>query len=201
MAKAYRDVLGLYDLYVADLDAIAGGPPAFDLLERLKRLGLSLWVDAGVRTLADARKLAATEVDQVILALESLTAPDELGVIVEALGNRRLAFSLDLKEGKPLGNDQWRVVPEAIVAGAWSAGVKRVIVLDLARVGARSGTGTEALCCRLRDLHPGLELFVGGGIRETQDLTRLRAAGLAGALIASALHDGAITREDVRLFK
>src|SRR5947199_10202859 len=50
------------ELYVADLDAIGGAPPAVDLLARLGQLGPLLWVDAGLRTAADARPLAAVGV-------------------------------------------------------------------------------------------------------------------------------------------
>jgi phosphoribosylformimino-5-aminoimidazole carboxamide ribotide isomerase len=36
-------------------------------------------------------------------------------------------------------------------------------------------------------------VFAGGGIRGFDDLARLAAAGCAGALVASALHDGALS--------
>src|SRR5262249_22495770 len=49
LALAYRDVLGLAELYLAALDAIAGAPPALPLIRELVRLGLRLWVDAGLR--------------------------------------------------------------------------------------------------------------------------------------------------------
>src|SRR6478609_741161 len=51
--------LGLSELYVADLDAITGGEPAWDLLGRLVTLAARIWVDAGVRDLDRARQLAS----------------------------------------------------------------------------------------------------------------------------------------------
>ena len=51
LAVALRDGLGLDSLYLADLDAIAGGP-RISLYRGLADLGLDLWIDAGLR---DAR--------------------------------------------------------------------------------------------------------------------------------------------------
>ncbi len=49
----------------------------------------------------------------------------------------------------------------------------------------------------LRRAHPQVELLAGGGIGTARELERLAAAGLDGALMATALHDGRINRDDV----
>jgi len=49
----------------------------------------------------------------------------------------------------------------------------------------------------LRRAHPDMELLAGGGIGSAHDLERLADAGLDGALVATALHDGRIGRDDV----
>jgi len=48
LAKFYLD-RGLGGLYVADLDALTGGPRQTAWLERLAELGAPLWIDAGFR--------------------------------------------------------------------------------------------------------------------------------------------------------
>ena len=72
--------------------------------------------------------------------------------VVAALAGERMVFSLDLRGGVPLtgGEDAWAVASEAVARGA-----RRVLVLDLARVGEGGGVGTEALCARLTATHPG----------------------------------------------
>jgi phosphoribosylformimino-5-aminoimidazole carboxamide ribotide isomerase len=52
------------------------------------------------------------------------------------------------------------------------------------------------LCARLTAVHPDLELIAGGGVRDPGDLHRLRDCGVGMVLIASALHDGRLTRTD-----
>src|SRR5205085_4551536 len=45
VATAFRDHLGLSEVYVADLDAIAGAGPALETYAALRDLGCTLWVD------------------------------------------------------------------------------------------------------------------------------------------------------------
>jgi phosphoribosylformimino-5-aminoimidazole carboxamide ribotide isomerase len=77
------------------------------------------------------------------------------------------------------------------------AGIRSLIVLDLARVGSGTGIGTEALCQRLAACHPDVEIVAGGGVRGVADLLRLKEIGVHGVLVASALHDGRLRRADL----
>jgi phosphoribosylformimino-5-aminoimidazole carboxamide ribotide isomerase len=197
VARALAAHFGLRELYVADLDAIAGAAPARDVYAALKAGGFRLWVDAGVRVAEDALALAAAGVDTVVAGLETLAGPGALAEAAARLGER-LVFSLDLRAGVPLAgggvwdSDPWRIAQEAI-----ERGVRRVLVLDLARVGVGAGVGTEALCARLAAAHPEVEVSAGGGVRGRGDLLALKGAGVRAALVASALHDGRLTVEQL----
>jgi phosphoribosylformimino-5-aminoimidazole carboxamide ribotide isomerase len=79
-----------------------------------------------------------------------------------------------------------------IAARAARAGVRRVIVLDLARVGAGAGVDLDVLVA-VRLAAPGTALVAGGGVRDLADLEALRTVGCDGALVASALISGALT--------
>jgi phosphoribosylformimino-5-aminoimidazole carboxamide ribotide isomerase len=195
VARAFRSHLGLTTLYLADLDAIAGAPPARVLYEELHRDGFDLWVDAGVRDAGMARRLALAGVASVVIGLETVRGPDELANACRDLGER-VVFSLDLKGGRPLG-EALGLTAHEIVTRAVDAGARRVLVLDLARVGSNSGPGTEELCRAVSARHPKLELAAGGGVRDVSDLRRLRACGVRTALVASALHDGTLSRYDL----
>ena len=191
--------LGVRELYVADLDAIAGSDPAWAVLESLVRLNVPLWVDAGVRELSCAARLAALEVPSIVVGLESVPDPATLQQLGDHFGDR-VVFSLDLREGRPLGG--WSSPdPFDIAAQAIRHGVRRVLVLDLARVGVHSGPGTADLCARLVAAYPGVEISAGGGIRGRADLEQLRSLGVAAVLVASALHDGHLRREDIVEFR
>lgn len=189
VAEAFRREYGVNELYLADLDAIAGAEPAWHVYEPLTAAGFAVWVDAGVRTVADGLALAKARVG-VVVGLETAEGPH----VVEGLAGERMTFSLDLRGGEPLrdwGGDAWTIATEAIRRGAC-----RVLILDLARVGEGGGVGTESLCARLSVTHPEVEVWAGGGVRDGADLARLQAAGVRVVLVATALHRRAIRRED-----
>ena len=194
VAYAFGEYFGLSEVYIADLDAIAGNPASLALFSELLEKGLHLWVDAGLRA---TERLAALGVQTIVAGLESLTGPKELEQLLERWSPGRVVFSLDLTEGKPLGAvngwngaDAWDIAEHAL-----DLGVRRMLVLDLAAVGANQGLRTEDLCARLRQKAPDLELTTGGGVRGAADLRRLHELGVDKVLVASALHDGRLTRE------
>jgi phosphoribosylformimino-5-aminoimidazole carboxamide ribotide isomerase len=195
VARAFREGLGLQELYLADLDAIAGRRPALSLYSLLRGEGFHLWVDAGIRTPEMVVPLLEAGVERLVVGLETISGPDALASIVAEHGDR-VVFSLDLREGKPLGNlAGWEGLAALDIASqAIRLGVKRLLVLDLARVGIGAGTGTEALLSRLSEGYPGVERSAGGGVHGLEDLKRLRSCGVQAVLAASALHDGRLDR-------
>jgi phosphoribosylformimino-5-aminoimidazole carboxamide ribotide isomerase len=199
VAQAWREQFGFRSLYLADLDAIEGGPPAVSVYRALRSLDFSLWVDAGVSEREDAGPLQFAGVDRIIVGLETIGGPKVLSSLCRELGSDRLAFSLDLKAGIPLGDlTFWdRPDPEGIAVQAIGCGIRHLIVLDLAQVGSGRGLGTEDLCTRLIAAYPSVSLTAGGGIRDLADIRRLESRGIKEVLVASALHDGRIRPQDL----
>jgi phosphoribosylformimino-5-aminoimidazole carboxamide ribotide isomerase len=199
VARALHDAFGFAEFYLADLDAIAGRAPALECYERLRREGFELLVDAGVRTAADGRGLLAAGLT-VVIGLETVQGPGVVAELLAVAGPERLVFSLDLKNGVPMGDlHRWSGCGAVeLAAEAVTLGVRRLLVLDLARVGSGGGVGSEDLCLRLKQTHPQIELLAGGGIGGIEDLVRLAACGVGRALVASALHDGRLDPMRIR---
>jgi phosphoribosylformimino-5-aminoimidazole carboxamide ribotide isomerase len=200
VAEAIRDYYGLNEIYLADLNAIAGALPAFSLFAELNSARFQLWVDAGIQNCQQANRLLQANVGTIILGLETLDGPDTLTRTCKENADR-IIFSLDMNQGKPLGNlkpwggtDAW-----TIVQTAWKCGVWRILLLDLSRVGVNHGIGTEELAIRLLARHPEVDLTVGGGIRDCDDLLHLKSLSVSAALVASALHNKTILPEHLAL--
>jgi phosphoribosylformimino-5-aminoimidazole carboxamide ribotide isomerase len=205
VARALRQTFACNTCYLADLDAIAGGEPSLLLYDEVVATGMCVWLDAGTGTLAAARRVARYFTDRnvagrVVVGLESVADEAALRSIVEAVGTPCVVFSLDLKQGLPLTDSPgWAGrTPVPIAAAAIAAGIGSLIVLDLAGVGVGQGVPTLDLCRRLRAEHPDLEIVTGGGVRGIADLEAIRDAGCDGTLVASALHDGRISPEDLK---
>lgn len=189
MALAIREKFGFDELYVADLDAITRGQPDLSLYESLRNHGFRLWIDAGISSPVAAREHIDLGVERVIVGLESCPSPESLGEILHSVPSDRVAFSLDLKEGVPMGSPAWGTSPLEIARMAIKAGITKLIVLDLAAVGVGDGVPTIELCRKIRSLADcPPEIITGGGVRDRWDLELLAQAGVDGVLVASALH-------------
>jgi phosphoribosylformimino-5-aminoimidazole carboxamide ribotide isomerase len=193
VAEGYRFHLGLSELYLADLDAIGSGRPNFQTYMQLREHGFRLWVDAGIKSVRDVAALHETGVERVIAASETLKSFAVLEAACRRLGPDRIVFSLDLLTSRRRSEGGLMTMAAKAVA----AGVRCVIVLDLAKVGMGQGTGTESLCRGLAAEYPHVAIYAGGGIRGREDLQGLRRDGVRGALIASAFHDGHLRRGDL----
>ena len=203
-ARGLRETFGFDECYVADLDAIAGGEMNSAAYAAVVASGMRPWIDAGaverppnfLPSFLTFGSCTAT----TILGLESL--PDDPSYLDQIDWGPLTAFSLDLKQGKPLTTvPGWaELSAEEIAEQFIERGVCTMIVLDLASVGVGQGVPTLDLCRRLRRKHPQLEIISGGGVRDVSDLHALRDAGCNAALVASALHDGRITPEMLTSF-
>lgn len=213
LASACRRRLGCEECYVADLDAIAGAPPQRTLVRSLAADGLRLLLDNGAVDPARASEAVADGVARVVVGLETLPAFDALRDIAAAVGRERIIFSLDLWDGTPLvrpgarhrgtpyRGTPYRGTPHrgallGLADAAVAAGAPALLVLDLARVGTGQGLDVT-LVAALRRAHPTVELLAGGGVGSRQDLEELADAGCDGALVATALHDGRLSADDL----
>jgi phosphoribosylformimino-5-aminoimidazole carboxamide ribotide isomerase len=103
-------------------------------------------------------------------------------------------LSVDLREGRLISPRPELAGRDAAAAAplATALGVRELLVIDLDRVGSGSGPPLRAVA-QLAAALPGLAIYAGGGVRDGADLRALESAGAAGALVATALHEGRIT--------
>ena len=198
LARMYRDDFGVDAIYVADLDAIRGGKPQRTAVAGVAAIGVPVWLDAGIARVEQAREAIETGAVRAIVGLETLLAETVLVDMCRAVGGQRVAFSLDLRDGRPIGADD--VIRNrdatAIAASAAAVGVAAIIAIDLARVGMNGGLDF-ALLSRLRSAVPRVPIVAGGGVRSFADVEALAAIGCDGVLIASALLSGRMSAADV----
>lgn len=185
-----RGLLAVYPfttLYIADLDAIERKGDNRAALVRLQEAfpALALWVDNGMGDFHAAQTWLASGLGHLVLGSESQR---DAGLVHRFADDARIVLSLDFRgeafQGPPALRED---------AGCWP---RRVIVMTLARVGSASGPDLPRLQA-IRDVAPDREIYAAGGVRDANDLVALTDAGIAGALVASCLHDGTLGRTDM----
>ena len=177
---------GAEGLYIADLDGLAGRPPHPDALP-----AFAPFADRGPNLL-DAGWPPTVHFPEVttVLGSELLGSADDLAGALPGIdtGEQRPAFSLDLRNGRPLGG--WSLSPLAIADAALATGqFGTLIVLDVASVGTGQ-VATLELCSELRRRHPDITLISGGGVSSRRDLDAFGVAGCDAVLVGTALHRG-----------
>ena len=145
-------------------------------------------LDNGAATAADVATLLA--VPGVVAVVGSETLHD-VAVLVDACRRApgRIALSLDFRgaafQGPPELLASTRLWPHTVIAMTL-ASVGSDGGPDLARIGDLAGRAA-----------PGTRILAAGGVRDRADLLAARAAGAAGALVATALHAGKLKADDL----
>ena len=184
VANALCDRVESAVLYMADLDAIRGGSPQIQMANTLlcSRPGLELWVDGGIVGADDAALWLDIPRLMVVAGSETLPSVEAWDRLRAAADPSRLVLSLDFG---PDGG--FRGPGELLTDTARWPG--RVIAMTLARVGAEGGPDWDVLA-DIKGRSDGRPVFAAGGVRGSDDLSRLGAMGIAGALVATAIHQG-----------
>ena len=190
--RGLRCVAPFSTVYIADLDAIAGEGGHGSVLRALAAAapGVEFWVDAGFRRADDARAVSHAG-NTPVLGSETLAGVEQLATAVASLGAGGIVLSLDYRGGRFMGP----LEIEQRVA-LWP---DRIILMTLDRVGTGAGPDLEALAALLRQAD-GRAVFAAGGVRHEEDLARLQTIGVAGVLVATALHDGRLSAAAVSRF-
>lgn len=222
VVAAFVSQLGLREFYLADLDAIAGGgsigearPGNLKILAQLIKENrempgqpgkLSFMVDAGARDRRSVEQVLKTGADQVIIGTETLLSLFHLEDIVQRYGSRRIVVSLDSRQGRTLSRtpELVNLSPPQAMRRLQSLGVKQFILLELHRVGTGAGLNRQLIRECLDTLFTSdfplneSSLLVGGGVSGFPDLQWLAGVGVSGALVATALHNGNLTCQDIK---
>jgi phosphoribosylformimino-5-aminoimidazole carboxamide ribotide isomerase len=204
IARAFRDALGLLEIYIADLNAIQDNDHSAhrDLIASLaSHERIEIILDAGISNVEDALLWLERRVHKIIVGSETLRNLTAIQEFPERIRKDRLVFSLDIRDGKVLSRSpEFATLPpiqalKLIDSSGWS----EVVLMDLSRVGSEEGID-HALAMEIRKSFPHLQILIGGGVANSEQLVEARSMGVAGMLVATALHRGTITSRDVSAF-
>lgn len=190
VARGLLSVFPFRTIYLADLDAIEGRGDNTGILAQLRRdcPEVTFWVDSGIVDGDQAARWLEAGLGHLVLGTESLADREPLRRFA---AHERVILSLDF------GMEGFRG-PSAVLDDP-SLWPRRVIAMTLARVGSGAGPDFGILKC-IRDMGSDRLLYAAGGVRDPADLAALDRAGVAGALVATALHDGRLGRADLERF-
>lgn len=186
---------GAEQMHTVDLEgARDGGTPNLGIIERIvSETGLFVECGGGLRDMASIDRAFSSGVGRVILGTAAVSDEALLADAVQKYGEK-IAVGADLRDGK-VAIKGWRedsgITAEDFLRRIEALGVRTVICTDISRDGAMRGANAELYERLQREF--GLELIASGGVSSMEDVARLRALGLYGAIIGKAYYTGDIS--------
>ena len=181
-------------VHVVDLDRAFGTGENRELTRRLlAEVAVRIQVGGSLTTDEGVAELVGWGATRVVIGTAAAVDPVLVARLLARYGAERLAVGIDARDGRvaPRGSDvTLALTPLELARRVRSQGARTVIYTDAARDGSLAGPdvdGAHAIAAL------GLDVIASGGVASLDDLRRVRAAGLAGAIVGRALHEGRFT--------
>ena len=189
---------GAQFLHTVDLEgAKEGTTPNLSVVASLARsCGLKVQVGGGIRSEDTVRRYLDAGVERVIIGTAAVTDPDFLCNMVEKYG-RHIAVGVDIKDGMAAIRgwvEKSQLTCYDLFDRLTVAGVKTVICTDISKDGAMQGTN-HILYKTLSEKF-SLQIIASGGVSSIEDVKRLAAQDLYGAIVGRAYYSGDINLKD-----
>ena len=181
-------------IHIVDLEGARSGKVCN--LEAIKKIigktDLFYEVGGGIRTLETVNEYIKAGVNRIILGTAAITDEAFLTAAVQLYGDR-IAVGVDILDG-------FVAIKGWTQSSAYSLydfcekltaiGVKAVICTDISKDGAMQGTNVELYSALSEKFD--MDIIASGGVSSTDDIKRLAALGIYGAIIGKAYYIGAI---------
>ena len=185
---------GATHIHLVDLEgAKTGETPNLETVIKIKNsTGLFCEIGGGIRSLDVIDRYISSGVDRVILGTAAVTSE---GFVEEAVAKygEKIAVGIDIKDGF-VAIKGWTETSNLdafdFCEKMQKIGVKTVICTDISKDGAMQGTNHELY--RQLSQKFSINIIASGGVSSIDDVEKLAALNLHGAIVGKAYYTGAI---------
>ena len=195
---------GASHIHLVDLEgAKSGQTPNFDTILSIKAAsGAFCQIGGGIRSMEVIDRCLSAGLDRVILGTAAVTEPGLVEEAVEKYGDR-IAVGIDIKDGFVAirGWTEKSSLEAMEFAGKMhEIGVKTLICTDISRDGAMEGANHSLYRALSRAF--SMDIIASGGVSSLEDVKKLAALGIHGAIVGKAYYTGAMDlREAIEVAK
>lgn len=175
-------------VYIADLDAIQKKETNQKVILELalQNQQCEFWIDAGFDSIIEKELDNKPDNIKLVFGSENKLPENQFNQLLN--DKPGLILSLDFVESKLKENNYLLETPSL-----WP---NQIITMMISRIGSDKGIDTDCLNTVIK-LARGKNVYAAGGVRNKKDLMQLKSIGVKGVLLATALHNGAITKKDI----
>ena len=186
--------VGATHIHLVDLEgAKIGQTPNFDTVRAIKGTsGLFCEIGGGIRSMEVIERYINAGIDRVILGTAAVTNPGFVEEAVSCYGEK-IAIGIDIRDGY-VAIKGWTEKSEmeafSFCSSMEAVGVKTLICTDISKDGAMQGANHDLYQRLSREF--SMNIIASGGVSSMEDVKRLSAIQIHGAIIGKAYYTGAI---------
>lgn len=185
---------GASNIHLVDLEgAKSGTTPNFDTVCAIKAAtGAFCEIGGGVRTMEVIERYLSAGIDRVILGTAAVTEPGFVEEAVQKYGEK-IAVGIDIKDGFVAirgWTEKSALDAMDFTAKMQNIGVKTLICTDISKDGAMEGAN-HTLYQTLSERFD-MQVIASGGVSSLEDVRKLAAMNIHGAIVGKAYYTGAI---------
>ena len=189
---------GATHIHLVDLEgAKSGTTPNLETVCAIKKAtGLFCEIGGGVRSMEVVERYLEAGIDRVILGTAAVTDESFLRTAVEKYADR-IAVGIDIRDGFVAIKGWTEKSQEKALdfcAKMQKLGVKTLICTDISKDGAMEGAN-HALYRELSQRFD-MDIIASGGVSSMEDVKRLGAMEIHGAIIGKAYYTGAVNLKE-----
>ncbi len=198
------DSHGFKNLHIVDLQGSRNG--VINVIEELyeirKKTELAMQFGGGVRTFDDLDTLISMGVSSIVVGSITVKNKPIFEQFIEDYGIDQFVVAVDVNEDK-LAIKGWTQKTEISLSDhltyCLNLGIDTFLCTDIGRDGLLNGPNFE-LYKSVQEEFPGIKLFASGGVRDMEDLYRLKDINMHGVVIGRAIYENHIDLEELSEF-
>ena len=185
---------GATHIHLVDLEgAKTGETPNFDTVLAIKAAtGAFCEIGGGIRSTEVIDRYLGAGLDRVILGTAAVTAPGFVEEAVKRHGEK-IAVGIDIRDGFVAikgWTEKSSLDAMEFAAKMETIGVKTLICTDISKDGAMEGANHNLY--RTLSEQFGMDIIASGGVASMEDVKRLSAMDIHGAIVGKAYYTGAL---------
>jgi len=203
VAQGFEEA-GITNLHLVDLDgAKAQKPKNLSVLERIaSETSLAVDFGGGVKSNESLEEVLSAGAKQVTAGSVAAKNPKLVFDWIETYGPEKIILGADVIDEK-IAISGWQEDSGLELFGFLEKylekGIEYCICTDVSKDGMLEGPAFE-LYERVQSAFPEIKLIASGGVSNLDDLKRLEAQGVYGAIVGKAYYEGRVSLEDLASF-
>ncbi len=198
----YFEEKGASFIHLVDLDgALKGRSVNEECIKRIvSEVGIPCELGGGIRTMEDIERVLSCGISRVIIGTKAVNDPEFVRKAAERFGGDRIVVGVDAKDGFVAVNG-WEQLSDktalSLCLTMKDFGIKHIVYTDISKDGMLCGPNIETT--KKLTEETGLDVIASGGVSSMEDLRKLAAAGIKGAIIGKAIYENRVDIRDAVL--